>query len=390
MSFEPLTPERRRAMTRQHLLDAAAIVFAKRGFHAATIDEIASYAGFTKGAVYSNFKNKDDLFLALLDERVSREHALMAEALERAPDENSTPIAEVEQRLQLGSAYWDDDFTTLYLEFILYARRNPEAREKLVAQLQREAEAEEDLIRHEYAVAGNTPPYPLKPLAAVTSSLFIGLQLRRLIDADAVNQETIDTALEMLLVAMSINDPIGPTQSLQQVFEQADRVIAGVRADQLDDPTPCPEWNVRALLRHMVGVIENLGRRARSREPIDVDNYELEPKFLNQFRRVARSTMLAFQSRPLTDEVEMFDGLTLVATLLRLNVLDTAAHTWDLARATGQDPELPAELADAALKAAQFEVPLDDRPPEIFAPPVEVGPDATPTERLVAYLGRNP
>jgi uncharacterized protein (TIGR03086 family) len=390
MTFEPLTPERRRAMTRQHLLDAAAIVFAKQGFHAATIDEIAAYAGFTKGAVYSNFKNKDDLFLALLDDRVAREHALMSEALQRAPEEDSTPIAEVEQRLQLGSAYWDDDFTTLYLEFILYARRNPEAREKLVAQLYREAEAEEDLIRHEYDVAGNAPPYPLKPLAAVTSSMFIGLQVRRLIDADAVDQETIDTALEMLLVAMSINDPIGPTQSLQQVFEQADRVIAGVRPEQLDDPTPCAEWRVRELLTHMIGVIENLGRRARSRDPIDVNSYELEPRFLNQFRRVARSTMLSFQSRPLTDEVQMFGRQTLLASLLGLNVLDTAAHTWDLARATGQDAELPADLAEAALKAAEHEVPLDGRLPEIFAPPVDVGDDATPTERFVAYLGRTP
>ena len=46
MTFEPLTPERRRAMTRQHLLDAAAIVFARAGFHAATLDEIAATAGF--------------------------------------------------------------------------------------------------------------------------------------------------------------------------------------------------------------------------------------------------------------------------------------------------------------------------------------------------------
>jgi uncharacterized protein (TIGR03086 family) len=390
MSFEPLTPERRRAMTRQHLLDASAIVFAKRGFHAATIDEIASYAGFTKGAVYSNFKSKDDLFLALLDQRVSREHALMSEALSRAPDENSTPIAEVEQRLQMGSAYWDDDFTTLYLEFVLYARRNPEAREKLVAQMQREAAAEEELIGHEYTVVGNAPPYPIKPLATVTGSLFIGLQLRRLIEPDAVNQETIDTALEMLLVAMSINDPIGPTQVLHQVFEQADRVIAGVREDQLDAPTPCAEWNVRELLAHMIGVVENLGRRARSREPIDASSYELEPRFLNQFRRVARSTMLAFQSRPLTDEVGTFGRQTSVATLFRLNVLDTAAHTWDLARATGQDAELPADVAEAALESARHEVPLDGRMPEIFGPPVEVGEDATPTERLVAYLGRTP
>src|SRR5215469_1395854 len=66
---EPLTPERRRQQTREYLLAAAAEVFADRGFHGATLDEVAAVAGFTKGAVYSNFKSKDDLFLALLESR---------------------------------------------------------------------------------------------------------------------------------------------------------------------------------------------------------------------------------------------------------------------------------------------------------------------------------
>src|SRR6266513_920054 len=64
-TFEPLTPERRRAMTRQHLLEAAAMVFARNGFHGSTLDEVAATAGFSKGAVYSNFKSKHDLFLEL-------------------------------------------------------------------------------------------------------------------------------------------------------------------------------------------------------------------------------------------------------------------------------------------------------------------------------------
>src|SRR5919204_3512035 len=63
VTIEPLTPERRRAMTRQHLLEAAAIVFARKGFHESTLDEVAATAGFSKGAVYSNFKSKDDLFV---------------------------------------------------------------------------------------------------------------------------------------------------------------------------------------------------------------------------------------------------------------------------------------------------------------------------------------
>src|SRR5580704_14433973 len=73
MAIEPLTPERRRQQTRDHLLAAAAQVFAERGFHGASLDEVAAVAGFSKGAVYSNFKNKEDLFLALFKANYDRE-----------------------------------------------------------------------------------------------------------------------------------------------------------------------------------------------------------------------------------------------------------------------------------------------------------------------------
>src|SRR4029453_6308711 len=66
-----LTRAQRRQQTRARLLEAAGQVFARRGFHAATLDEVAEAAGYTKGAVYANFANKDGLFLALLDQRVA-------------------------------------------------------------------------------------------------------------------------------------------------------------------------------------------------------------------------------------------------------------------------------------------------------------------------------
>src|SRR5271165_5975415 len=82
MDLQPLTPERRRQQTREHLLAAAAEVFGQRGFHGASLDEVAAVAGFTKGAVYSNFKNKEDLFLALLESEYQRELATVRTTLE--------------------------------------------------------------------------------------------------------------------------------------------------------------------------------------------------------------------------------------------------------------------------------------------------------------------
>ncbi|HWW43999.1 MAG TPA: TetR/AcrR family transcriptional regulator, partial [Acidimicrobiia bacterium] len=70
MAIDPLTPERRRERTRRHLIDAGAVVFGQRGYHGGSLDEVAATAGFTKGAVYSNFKNKDALFVAVLEEQI--------------------------------------------------------------------------------------------------------------------------------------------------------------------------------------------------------------------------------------------------------------------------------------------------------------------------------
>ena len=120
MTFEPLTPERRRAMTRQHLLEAAAIVFGRKGFHGATLDEVASLAGFTKGAVYSNFKSKDDLFLALLHDKVERQFAVTAEVLGSVPHDGDSQRPLIRELLRSGAIFWDDEFDALYLEFVLY------------------------------------------------------------------------------------------------------------------------------------------------------------------------------------------------------------------------------------------------------------------------------
>src|SRR5690242_4585748 len=68
MAATRVTRPERKARTRADLIDAAKTVFLNRGFHAASLDEIAEEAGYTKGAVYSNFEGKDDLFLAVLEE----------------------------------------------------------------------------------------------------------------------------------------------------------------------------------------------------------------------------------------------------------------------------------------------------------------------------------
>src|SRR5947209_13861399 len=78
---EKLTPERRRELTRSTLVDAAADVFARRGFHAASLEEIAETAGFTRGAIYKNFDNKEELFFAVIERRVDSQLRRFSEVI---------------------------------------------------------------------------------------------------------------------------------------------------------------------------------------------------------------------------------------------------------------------------------------------------------------------
>jgi AcrR family transcriptional regulator len=208
MTFEPLTPERRRAMTRQHLLDAAAIVFARNGFHGSTLDEVAATAGFTKGAVYSNFKSKDDLFLELLDDRIDRQYAVVSEVLESGSHDAAEQFPRIREIVR-NVTVWDDTFVTLWLEFVLYARRNPEAQAKLAASVRRSRAQVQDLIEHEYAIIGASPTYPTGDLAEISLALFNGLGIHRLVDPSGVTEQTLDTTLSFLYDAMGVDRESG-------------------------------------------------------------------------------------------------------------------------------------------------------------------------------------
>lgn len=118
-----------RARTRDALLDAAADTFARLGFHGASVDAIARAAGLTKGAVYSNFRSKEELFLALLDRNVDEIVGLLEGLLEMGVDQR---LEQLPNRLRQATVL-GEQWTLLELEFVLYAARNPQLRE-LVAE----------------------------------------------------------------------------------------------------------------------------------------------------------------------------------------------------------------------------------------------------------------
>ena len=203
MAIEPLTPERRRQQTRDYLLRAAEQVFAARGFHGASLDEVAAVAGFTKGAVYSNFKNKDDLFLALLESRSALDMDALRVAVadsEAAGEEDlSRFVALIRNQLESAGDAWGP----LYQEFSVYAMRNEEARAKLARAEQADIDAITELISSERNRHGIESTEPVEHLARIVVALTRGLFGMRLINPGSVDDALLETALAFIARAMT-------------------------------------------------------------------------------------------------------------------------------------------------------------------------------------------
>jgi len=174
-------PRPRKEEVRERVLRAAGEVFADRGFAAASLDQVAAAAGFTKGAVYSNFGSKDELFLALMTDEVARRVDVVERALRDTTDLPDA-LAAVGTELSRREATWQ----LLYLEFWQRAVRDPDVRRAFVA-------SRRDLrTRIAVVVARFLAEHPVRTswdadsLTVVLIALSNGLALEALPDPDAV------------------------------------------------------------------------------------------------------------------------------------------------------------------------------------------------------------
>jgi AcrR family transcriptional regulator len=129
MPHRRLTREESQQQTRSDLLAAAARVFARRGYDRASVAEIARAAGYSHGAVYSNFADKEDLFLALYEERVAGHVG----AMDVAHSETDSVVEEARTGVRdwLGRLADDPETFLLRLEFTARAARDPRLRRRL-------------------------------------------------------------------------------------------------------------------------------------------------------------------------------------------------------------------------------------------------------------------
>lgn len=178
---ERWTRERRLEHTRGLLLDAAQEVFAEKGFTAATLDDIAYAAGYTKGAIYKHFSTKEELFLAVNDRYWQRYFDTFAEVLAAASQVGPRELDQVAQLWRRLTADRGADHAALGMEFTLYLLRNPDARERVSA---RREEVVEELTR--FIVEGMerigatmtmSPSTFARVLVHTTDSVVLGTQL---------------------------------------------------------------------------------------------------------------------------------------------------------------------------------------------------------------------
>ena len=173
-SVGPLPPQRRRELTRTALVEAAAEVFARKGFHAASLDEIAEAAGFTRGAIYSNFKSKDDLIIAVTDRYWEAQLDAFAEVLEETgggPEERATAAAKL-----WGTIFRaDPKLLPLTLELRLHALRDPTFRRRL-AELHGESRMRmEELVKRQTREMGITLRFSPSDVAEMSWAASDGL-----------------------------------------------------------------------------------------------------------------------------------------------------------------------------------------------------------------------
>jgi AcrR family transcriptional regulator len=193
-----LTRTERKERTRGEIFEAARTVFLRKGFHAASLDEIAEEAGYTKGAVYSSFESKDELFLGVLDAHFERR---MRRYTDAALDEETLDDAyRAVARLMFDEDRREPQWAPLLLEFWSHASRRERLREAVVERRERFLDAVAALIEELVSRHGAALTIPAKEVARASGGLMRGVGIEWLLEPSTASRELFE---QMHLALMS-------------------------------------------------------------------------------------------------------------------------------------------------------------------------------------------
>ena len=184
MATRPLTRVERREQIRDDLIGAADRCFVEGGFHPTSLDQIAASAGYTKGAVYSNFASKEDLFFAVYERRAAGMEAQMVELLAHDP---STGLDRISADT-MGRRGRDDGWLAVFFEFWAHVIRHPELRGRFAEIHRRVQLPVARALERVAAERGVALPDAALPLAVASGAMQIGLALERLTQPEVVDE----------------------------------------------------------------------------------------------------------------------------------------------------------------------------------------------------------
>jgi AcrR family transcriptional regulator len=203
MKRKRLTQAERRDETRDQLIAAAARVFSRRGFHGTSLEAIAEEAGFSRGAVYYNFADKEELFLELLDRRCAERaqdlRGVFAEVDEGDVDATARQAGVAAQHA-LDAMTGDPEWRALYLEFLAHAARDPAFRRRFGRRTQEMRSALEEVVVQRTGPFADALDMEPEQLAVVIDALGTGLWASHMLHgARAVPPDLFSKALALVV-----------------------------------------------------------------------------------------------------------------------------------------------------------------------------------------------
>ncbi|HEY0869728.1 MAG TPA: TIGR03086 family metal-binding protein [Acidothermaceae bacterium] len=179
---------------------------------------------------------------------------------------------------------------------------------------------------------------------------------------------------------------------LASVLSTTEGIIRGVRPDQLDLPTPCPDYTVGTLVAHMVTWSNTFADGAEQLPPnTDRAEYRADDRAGDLFSAASARTVQAFQGGAADRMIDLGNGPSPGEMLFGLMLMEYIGHGWDLAVATDQPTPFSEAGIGAALATGRNMLKPEYRGPDkSFGDIVEVGDEAPALDQLIGFLGRDP
>ncbi|MCY8673422.1 TetR/AcrR family transcriptional regulator [Bacillus haynesii] len=194
-----LTQKERKEETRQLLLESAVEIFSELGFHGASVEKIAEHAGFSKGAVYSNFKSKEELFLALLEQQMNLQVNNIDQIINK--QHSVSYFIETMNDHFVSVVKENQKWMILNMEFLLYVMRNESVRYKWSCMIRDSVDRISKSVAKLMSKENHEVTLSSEEIAWTIFSLENGLAIFNFINGESVPMNLYGKALKNLLSA---------------------------------------------------------------------------------------------------------------------------------------------------------------------------------------------